>query len=99
MPTSTEAVAFQNISATTAAFTLRGGRYLFGALATFGGGSVALQCLMADGSTFTTVTDAAGNAASITVAGWKTVDLAPGQYKFTIATATAVYCNVVSVPS
>jgi hypothetical protein len=98
MATSTESVAFQNISATTAAFTLKGGRYLFNAVATFGGGSVALHGLMADGSTFAAVPDIAGNAVSVTVAGWKTTDLAPGQYKFVIATASAVYCAVASVP-
>lgn len=98
MATSTESVAFQNISATTAAFTLKGGRYLVNAVATFGGGSVALQSLMADGSTFTTVPDIAGNAVSLAAAGWKTTDLAPGQYRFAIATATAVFCAATSVP-
>lgn len=98
MASSTESVIFSNIAATTAAFTLKGGRYLFNAVATFGGGSVALHGLMADGSTFAAVPDIAGNAVSVTVAGWKTTDLAPGQYKFVIATATAVFVGVASVP-
>lgn len=94
----TESINFANIAATTAAFTLKGGRYLFNAVATFGGGTVALQGMEADGASFATVPDVAGNAASLSAAGWKLVDLAPGQYKFTIATATAVFASVASVP-
>jgi len=85
-------------SADSGAKTLKGGRYLFNATATFGGGSVALQAMLADGSTFATITDAGGNAVSLTAAGWKTVDLTPGQYKLAIVTATAVFANATSVP-
>lgn len=92
-----EAIAF-----TTAApgpLALHGGRYLFGVTATFGGGSVALQSLLPDGTTYATVPDIAGNAVSLTAAGWKTVDLAPGQYKIAITTATSVAARASSVPS
>lgn len=85
-------------SADAGAKTLKGGRYLFNVVATFGGGSVALQGILADGTTFATVPDVAGNAVSLTAAGWKLVDLTPGQYKILIATATSVFANATSVP-
>lgn len=94
MPTSSEGKAFSNISATTAAFTLNGGKYAASAVATFGGGSVKLQTLLQDGSTWQSVS----SGTDFTVAGFSSVDLPPGQYRFTIATATAVYCAVDRVP-
>jgi hypothetical protein len=95
MPTSAEGKSFLNISATTAAFTLQGGKYAACAVATFGGGSVKLQTLLADGSTWQSVS----SATDFTTAGYGVVDLPPGQYRFTIAAATAVFCAVVRVPS
>lgn len=92
----TESIAFT--SASPGPFKLKGGRYLFGVTATFGGGSVALQALLPDGATFATVPDIAGNAVSLTAAGWKTADLAPGQYKIAIVTATAVLASASSIP-
>jgi len=92
----TERISFT--SAKPGPFTLKGGRYLFGVTATFGGGSVALQGLLPDGSTYATVPDIAGNAVSLTTAGWKTVDLAPGQYQIAITTATGVSASAASVP-
>jgi inosine-uridine nucleoside N-ribohydrolase len=95
MPTSSEGKAFPNISATTAAFALEGGKYGASAVATFGGGSVKLQTLLADGSTWQSVS----SATDFTAAGYGVIDLAPGQYRFTVATATAVYCAVTRVPA
>src|ERR1039458_5148545 len=43
---------FKNISATPAAFTLRGGNYGLTCHATWGGGSITLQRLSPDGSTY-----------------------------------------------
>lgn len=59
---------------------------------------MALQGLLPDGTTYATVPDVAGNAVSVTAAGWKTTDLAPGQYKITIVTATSVIATVASLP-
>lgn len=84
--------AFSNISASTSAFRLAGGKYLVDVVATFGGGSVKLQRLAADGSTYNSV------GADFTAAGSAAVDLAPGQYRFTIATASAVYASVTGIP-
>lgn len=88
----TESERFSNIAATTAAFTLKGGRYGIAAVATWGGGTIELQTLGPDGSTYlSTGTQFSAN-------GYKTVDLPPGQYKFVVATATAAFVSVSSVP-
>ena len=95
MPVGGVGAAFTNISASTAAFPLIGGKYGVEAIATFGGGSVKLQKLAGDASTFISV----GSTTDFSAAGHATVDLEPGQYRFTIATATAVYCAVTSIPN
>ena len=61
------AKSFTNISATTAAFTLPAGNYGVTVTATFGGGSVTLQRLAADASTYVTCLTA------LTAAGYATV--------------------------
>jgi|SRR5215467_5318979 len=53
--TAGQAVRFSNISATTALFSLKGGKYAVEVVATFGGGSVKLQTLLPDGSTVASV--------------------------------------------
>lgn len=83
--------SFSNISATTAAFTLPAGNYGVTVTATFGGGSVTLQRLAADNSTYVTCLTA------FTAAGYATVLLPAGTYKFTIATATAVYVDIAAI--
>lgn len=95
MPTSVDGKGFSNISSTTAAFVLRGGSYGVFVTATFGGGSVKLQRLSLDGSTYISV----ASATDFTAAGGTIVSLPPGTYKFTIATASAVYAEVQGIPS
>jgi hypothetical protein len=95
MSTSTDGAIFSNISATTAAFQLRGGKYGAASVATFGGGSVKLQTLGPDGSTWLSLSTATDFAA----AGYAVIDLPAGQYRFTIATATAVFASVYRVPT
>jgi hypothetical protein len=85
---------FSNIAATTAAFVLNGGYYMVAAVATFGGGSVELQILGPDQSTWLSAPTALKLTAAGTIAGY----LPPGQYRFAIATSTAVYCSVAGVP-
>jgi hypothetical protein len=94
MTTAVDEVSFSNISANTAAFTLKGGYYLVAAVATFGGGSVELQVLGPDQSTYLSAPTALKLTAAGTIAGY----LPPGQYRFTIVTATAVFCSVAGVP-
>lgn len=91
MYNSVEKNTFSNISASTAAFALRGGQYGVMVNATFGGGSVTLQRLSLDGSTYVTVLTA------FTAAGYASVNLPSGTYRLTIATATAVYAEVLSI--
>ena len=88
---SRESFVFSNISATTAAFQLRGGRYAITATATFGGGSITLQRLAANGTTYITC------ATQITQDAFLITDLPVGTYKLTIATATAVYIDLQSI--
>ena len=71
--------SFSNISATTAAFTLGGGYYFCACVATFGGGSVELQLLGPDQSTWLSAPTALKFTAAGTIAGY----LPPGQYRFT----------------
>jgi len=91
MPTSTEVVTFSNISATTAAFALRGGKYAFTVNGT-GFGTVRLETLGGDGTTWVTVSSQAANASV-------SVDLYPGQFRIGITTTTAVFVIVGRVPS
>ncbi len=81
---------FSNISATTAAFKLDGGLYGVSVIAT-GFGTVTLQALGPDGATWLTPLTA------FSANGFATAYLAPGQYRFAIASATAVYASIASV--
>ncbi len=85
-----EVFSFSNISATTAAFILRGGNYGLTCHATFNAGSVTLQRLSPDGVTYITVITA------LTVDGYANSNLPSGSYRLAITTATAVYCDVVA---
>jgi len=86
-----ETFSFQNISATPAAFTLRGGNYGLTCHATFGGGNIALQRRSSDGSTFVTVITA------LTADGYASANLPSGTYQLAITTATAVNCDITAV--
>jgi hypothetical protein len=93
MATSTESVLLPNISATTAAFQLRGGKYAIFANAT-GTGTMGLQLVSQDGTTLVPV-----HTVFSTVNGYTVVDLPPGQYKFFVATFTAIYAAICRIPS
>jgi hypothetical protein len=93
MSTSTEAVLFSNVSASPAAFNLRGGKYAVAASAT-GSGTMGLSMVGPDGSTLIPVF----TAFSATT-GYAVVDLPPGRYQFVLATFTAVYASICRIPS
>lgn len=95
MTTAVDGFGFSNIAASTSAFKLKGGRYGVTAAATFGGGSVKLQRLTLDGSTYVSM----ASAGDFTAAGGSILDLPPGTYRFTIATASAVYAEVQGIPT
>lgn len=81
-----------NINATTAAFSLDGGRYGAEFLATWGGGSVTLQKLGPDGTTYNTAMNAwLANGTAL-------ADLPAGSYRLAVATATAVYVRLRRIP-
>jgi hypothetical protein len=93
MSTATESKSFLNISATTAPFNLKGGRYDVIATAT-GAGTMGLQMQAADGATFIPV-----HTAFAAVTGFVTVDLPAGVYKFVITGFTAVFASICSIPT
>jgi hypothetical protein len=86
-----ESQVFSNIAANTAGFTLRGGLYGVKATATFSAGSVTLQVLADDGSTWLTAMTA------FSAAGYASAYLPAGTYRFGVTTATAVYCSVTGI--
>jgi hypothetical protein len=88
---SVEYFAFKNIAATPASFTLRGGSYGISVIGTFSGGSVTLQRLSPDGATYVTVVTA------FAAPGYSSVNLPAGTYQLAIATATAVYADIVGI--
>jgi len=87
---SIEVHSFSNISATPASFTLRGGNYGVTVHATWGGGSVTLQRLSPDGSTYVTVMTA------FAADGYANANLPSGTYQLLVATATGIYIDVVA---
>lgn len=90
-PLANQTVSFSNISATPTVFTLGGGLYSITAHATWGGGSITLQRLAPDATTYITV------SAAITTDGYATVSLPPGTYKLLVATATGIYVDIVEI--
>ena len=92
---SNEGFSYANVTTTQGPFVLKGGKYLVQASATFGGGSVKLQRLSNDGSTYQSV----GTSTDFTANGVAAVDLAPGSYEFVVATATAVYAQIARIPN
>jgi hypothetical protein len=92
MTTAVDAVSFQNIAATTAPFKLKGGYYMVAAV--FTGTSVELQALGPDQSTWLSLPTPLKLTAAGMIAGY----LPPGQYRFAIVTATAVFCSVAGAP-
>lgn len=98
MSSGSESISFTNLSATPAAFTLKGGRYAMTVHATFGGGSVILKTLAADGLTWVPCDNVATSGTGFTADGNQQFDLAPGQYQLAITTATGVYAAVARIP-
>src|SRR5262249_49975125 len=83
-----------NAATSSLPFALRGGDYTVTVVATFGGGSVKLQKLAGDGTTYVSCS----STTDFTAAGGASVSLAPGDYRFTIATASAVYAQITAIP-
>ena len=73
-------------------FTLLGGQYVFGIKATFGGGSVALQMMMPDGSSYINAAD------PLTADGTQVIVAPPGTYRVNAVTAVNIQGFLVPVP-
>ncbi len=87
---STFTLSWKNIAATTKPFKLHAGLYRLTAHAgTWGGGSVTLQRIAADGSTYATAFKA------FFADGSATAYVPSGAYQLTIATATDVSADLV----
>lgn len=89
-PLLNEKVSFSNISATTAAFALRGGVYGIDVMGT-SFGTVTLQRLAADATTFITALTA------FSANGFATVSLPPGTYQIAVSSTTAVYVDIIAI--
>lgn len=89
-----ERIVQSNIAAGTGtAFSLRGGSYWIESKST-GTGTIDLQKLGPDGSTYT------ARITQITAtAGQQTISLPPGTYRWVIATFTANYLEISRIPT
>lgn len=88
----TENVRFTALTATTALFELKGGRYMMDAEGTFGGHAVTLQMVGADGTTLLSTTG------TLSAAGLVVPDLPPGQYQFTLGSGMTLAVQITRVP-
>lgn len=87
-------VLLTNAAATSGARQWPGGRGLFMVVATFGGGSVALEYRGPDNTTWL-----AAPAVSLTANGGVVFELPPCEVRAVVTTATAVYATVARIPS
>lgn len=87
MGTSANLALLSNASATGSALQWPGGRGVFSASATWGGGTVKLQYLGPDGTTWID----AGSDTTLTANGGGVFELPACQVRANVATATAVY--------
>jgi hypothetical protein len=85
-----------NASATGASFNWKGGKGLFMAEATWGGGTVKLTFTSLHGTEID-VKNPAGTAVSLTANGMVYFELPPGQITANVATATAVYAYAIGI--
>ena len=91
--TATENVSFSNISANTAAFKLKGGKYGAVVHATSVDSVLQLQTLAMDGVTWVLV------GSNFAADGPQTYDLPPGQYRIGITGATGVFFSLTRIPA
>jgi hypothetical protein len=92
--TAIDAQLYTNLTtAPASSFTLKGGLYGVAVQGTMGtGGQPSVQILGPDGSNYITV-------ASFTQAAYQTVNLIAGTFRLVIGTATAIYAEIVRIPT
>jgi hypothetical protein len=87
-----ESKQFSNISTTTAAFTLLGGKYGLDISATWSSGNAQVETLAFDGSTWLNV------GSAVAANGVSTYDLPAGQYRLAVSSgATAIYAALTKI--
>lgn len=82
---------FDNISADTADFTIRGGLYGMSVNATWGGGNVTISRKDRNGVYIPVLSTA------FTASGYQAIYIPSGTYKVAVTTATAVWVEIVSI--
>ena len=88
----TESRQFSNISSTTAVFSLIGGKYGLDISGTFSSGSVQVQTLSIDGSTWIPV------GSSVSANGVQVLELPIGQYRTAVSgSVSAVYFSLTRI--
>jgi hypothetical protein len=104
-----QSIQFSGISASTIPFVIEGGRYGVGVMGS-NFGTVKLQQLALDGTTYLDLkagyekADGTGGTeddlviGTFAANGYKVFDLAPGKYRITIGSATAVSVAITRVP-
>jgi hypothetical protein len=80
-------ILLSNASATGSPAQWRGGRGVLTAVATWGGGNIALQYMGPDGATWLAV------GTALTANGLSTFELPPGLIRAAVTTATAAYAQ------
>lgn len=100
-----ESYNLQNVDAATyGPIILTGGRYQLSAHATWGGGSLKLEQLLPDNTTYFALFGSPSSAtpntfvASLAADGVLYFDLPPGTYELVYATGTALYASLARVP-
>ena len=90
----TDGIYLKAASASSGVVSLTGGRYVLSAIATWSAGSVKVQFLAQDGTTWVDVPSSTLTANGILAA----IELPPGQYQLAVTTATGVYASLTRVP-
>ena len=103
MNVSDQGIKAKNVTAPGSAVELKGGKYMLIASGTWNTtGTVGIDALSADGSTWCPVVMYTSDGGSLTAIkganGTAVMDLAPGQYRLNVATVTAVYASLTRVP-
>lgn len=86
-------IQYANISATTTGVQWDGGKGSFVVHATFGGGTVKLQYLSADATTWVDM----GTDTTVTADGGGNFEIGRCQLRVNVATATAVYVVIMPI--
>ena len=88
-----DGISFEDQSADIGPFQLLGGKYLLAATASWNAGSLALQALMPDASSYVAITNG-----SLSADGTLSLDLPAGSYRLAVTSATAAQGSLSRIP-